>query len=76
MLEAEALMAGEDFAFFGQVVPSVMAFLGIRNETLGSVHGLHSPLFQLDEDALPVGAALHAAFATRYLELNQGATQI
>ena len=76
MLEAEALMAGEDFSFFGQAVPSVMAFLGVRNETLGSVHNLHNPMFRLDEDALPYGAALHAAFATKYLELNQGATAV
>ena len=41
--------------------------LGVRNETLGSVHGLHSPQFRLDEAALSVGARLHAAFAEEWL---------
>lgn len=35
--------AGEDFAFFCQRVPCTFGFLGIRNESLGSVHALHSP---------------------------------
>lgn len=35
--------AGEDFAFFCRKVPCNFGFLGIRNETLGSVHALHNP---------------------------------
>jgi metal-dependent amidase/aminoacylase/carboxypeptidase family protein len=66
--DVEATMAGEDFAFFTRKVPSAFAFLGIRNETLGSVHGLHTARFTLDESALKIGAALHAALATQYLE--------
>jgi len=30
--------------------------------------GLHHPRFVADEDALPIGAALHASFALRSLE--------
>jgi IAA-amino acid hydrolase len=41
--------------------------LGIRNETAGSVHSLHTPSFRLDEAALPLGAALHARFAVDFL---------
>eukprot|EP00798_Chlamydomonas_sp_ICE-L_P028358 gene28359-31485_t len=61
--EAEVLMAGEDFSFFCQKVPCAFAFLGIRNETIGSVHNLHNPLFKLDEGVLYKGAALHATTA-------------
>lgn len=43
VLEVEPLMAAEDFAFFCRAAPCTMAFLGIRNETLGSVHSLHNP---------------------------------
>lgn len=60
-------MPAEDFAFFALAVPSTFAFLGIRNETLGSVHNLHSRNFKLDESALQRGAALHAALAMEYL---------
>ncbi|KAK6938394.1 Peptidase M20, partial [Dillenia turbinata] len=60
-------MGSEDFAFYSEVVPAAFFFIGIRNETLGSVHIAHSPHFMIDEDVLPVGAATHAAIAERYL---------
>ncbi|MFN2459656.1 MAG: M20 family metallopeptidase [Candidatus Velthaea sp.] len=56
-------MGGEDFAYFAQRVPGVLARLGIRNERVGSVHYGHSPQFRLDEGALPVGIRTLAAFA-------------
>lgn len=65
---AEPIMGGEDFSFFLERVPGCMLWLGIRNETLGSVHTLHSPQFQLDENALPIGAAMHVALAEEYLK--------
>ncbi|KIY96289.1 hypothetical protein MNEG_11671 [Monoraphidium neglectum] len=67
VLETEPIMPAEDFAFFARAVPSTFLFLGIRNETLGSVHNLHSRNFVLDEGELHKGAALHAALAMEYL---------
>ncbi|KAL4451666.1 hypothetical protein ABPG75_007328 [Micractinium tetrahymenae] len=61
-------MYAEDFAFLAERVPAAFAMLGIRNETAGSVHGLHTPRFRLDEAALPLGAALHVRFALDFLE--------
>lgn len=66
--DMEPWMAGEDFAFIAQEVPSCFSLLGIRDEKVGSVHGLHTSRFLMDESVLPVGAALHAAFALEYLE--------
>lgn len=63
----EKIMGAEDFSFFSEVIPAAFFFIGIKNETLGSVHSAHSPHFSIDEDALPVGAATHAAIAERYL---------
>jgi len=60
-------LGGEDFAFFAQRVPALMFRLGVRNEARGIVHGVHSSRFDLDEDALPVGAAALARVATDYL---------
>lgn len=60
-------MAAEDFSFFGQLVPSCFVWLGIQNEALGSVHALHNPHFLLDDDVLPVGAAMHASLAVSAL---------
>ncbi|KXZ53594.1 hypothetical protein GPECTOR_6g511 [Gonium pectorale] len=48
-------------------VPCALTFLGIRNETAGSVHALHSPKFTLDEGVLYKGAAMHASVAVNYL---------
>lgn len=61
------MMGAEDFAFYSQVVPAAFYYIGIRNETLGSVVTGHSPYFMIDEDVLPFGAAVHAAIAERYL---------
>ncbi len=60
-------MGGEDFAFYAERVPGLIARLGVRNEARGLVHPLHHPRFDLDEDALPLGAAVLAGFAQRYL---------
>jgi len=62
----EKIMAGEDFAFYQQLVPGVMFGIGIRNEKAGSVYSVHNPYFFVDEDVIPVGAALHAAIAELY----------
>jgi len=65
VLDREALkipgqgrMYSEDFSLFGECVPAVYFFLGTRNEAKGCVHPVHSPIFKLDEDVLPLGTAL------------------
>ncbi|KAI3464522.1 hypothetical protein Pfo_021185 [Paulownia fortunei] len=63
----QPVMGAEDFSFYSEVIPAAFFYIGIKNETLGSVHSPHSPHFMIDEDALPVGAATHAAIAERYL---------
>ncbi|XP_020090636.1 IAA-amino acid hydrolase ILR1-like 6 [Ananas comosus] len=60
-------MGAEDFSFYSEVIPAAFFYIGVRNETLGSVHVGHSPYFMIDEDVLPNGAAMHAAIAERYL---------
>lgn len=60
-------MGAEDFCFYSKVVPASFFYIGIRNESLGSIHTGHSPHFMIDEDVLPIGAAAHAAIAERYL---------
>nr|GEY07422.1 IAA-amino acid hydrolase ILR1-like 5 [Tanacetum cinerariifolium] len=65
------VMTGEDFAFYQEVIPGVIFRIGIRNEGVGSIHFQHSPYFFLDEDVLPIGAALHTAIAESYLNDHQ-----
>ncbi len=65
--EIPPVMGGEDFAYYAQRVPGIFLGLGIRNEEKGSTISVHNPNFLVDEDALPLGSALHAAFALRSL---------
>ncbi|GAB2264988.1 IAA-amino acid hydrolase ILR1-like 5 [Dionaea muscipula] len=65
--ESPKIMAGDDFAFYQQVIPGAIFNIGIRNEEIGSVYSPHSGHFFLDEDVLPVGAALHTLIAEMYL---------
>lgn len=47
-VEIDTQMVGEDFAFIAEEIPSAMYLLGVRNESVGSVHPLHSSRFMLD----------------------------
>jgi len=50
----------EDFAFYLSRVPGAFWSLGVRNEAAGIVHPVHSELFDADESAMAIGAALQA----------------
>lgn len=54
---------GEDFAYYAERVPAAFVFLGAANQDKDCVYPHHHPRFNIDEDALSLGAALHAAFA-------------
>ncbi len=60
-------MGVDDFAYFAQVIPSCYFTLGIRNEAQGITAPLHSPRFDLDESALPLGASILAKAALRLI---------
>ena len=68
MTEATATMGGEDFAYFAEKVPANFVYLGIGNAEKNTTAGLHSPNFKLDEEALPVGVALHATIVLHALQ--------
>jgi amidohydrolase len=60
-------MGAEDFAYYAERVPGLMFRLGVRNEGKGIVHPLHHPRFDVDEEVLPLGSALLADVALRWL---------
>eukprot|EP00210_Caulerpa_lentillifera_P005801 g5547.t1 len=67
VLEAIASSGSEDFAFYGQKIPTVMIALGTKNEIVGSDVSLHNANFKLDEEVLHIGTALHTSLALDYL---------
>jgi amidohydrolase len=60
VLDLDVWMAGEDFAFYSQKVDACFYRLGVRNEAKGIISQVHTPTFDIDEDALEVGAGLMA----------------
>ena len=63
VLEPPPIAAAEDFSYFLQQRPGAFVFVGSRNEARGIVAPHHSPEFDLDEEALPLGCALLASLA-------------
>lgn len=60
-------MGVEDFSFFAEAVPAAFYRLGCRNEAKGIVHGVHTSRFDIDEDCLPLGAALQVQNVLHFL---------
>lgn len=61
-------MAAEDFSYYTQEMPGCFYRLGIRNEAKGITAGVHTPNFNIDEDALEVGSGLMAYIALQELQ--------
>jgi amidohydrolase len=59
-------LGGEDFSYMTQIVPGAMFLLGCGRPD-GIERGLHTPEFDLDEGCLPLGVAILAETARRYL---------
>ncbi len=64
--QTEPLMGSEDFAYYGQHVPSTFLGLGAASAELPAYPN-HHPQFAADEAALPLGAAVLTDCALRLL---------
>lgn len=62
-------MGAEDFAFYTHEVPCTFYRLGTGNEAKGTTNGVHTPNFNVDEDAIELGIGLMAWIAVN--QLNQ-----
>lgn len=51
-------MAAEDFAYYSQQIPACFYRLGTRNETKGITSSVHTPTFDIDEEALELAPGL------------------
>ena len=65
--EAPMSMGAEDFSYYLEKVPGVFIILGIKNEEKGIIYPHHHPKFNVDEDILWRGTALHVLLAYNYL---------
>jgi amidohydrolase len=67
VVSMEKATGGEDFAFFLEKAPGVLAFLGAGNSQKQADYPHHHERFNIDEDALEIGVALYAQYAIDYL---------
>ena len=67
VVEFEPRMGAEDFAFILQKVPGAMLALGVKKPEWPAPKPLHTATFDLDEEALPMGAACLASVALDFL---------
>jgi amidohydrolase len=67
VVDLDTWMAAEDFAYYSQIIPACFYRLGTRNEKKGIVSSVHSPTFDIDEDALNIGVGLMAYLAIKKL---------
>ncbi|CAK6478199.1 amidohydrolase [Peribacillus simplex] len=59
-------LGGEDFGYVTQKIPGSMFFLGCAQKE-GVQRDLHTPIFDIDETCLPIGTAILAHTAVRFL---------
>ncbi|ULQ56623.1 M20 family metallopeptidase [Flavihumibacter rivuli] len=59
--ETEIRMGAEDFGYYSQQIPGCFFRLGVMNKEKGITSGVHTPNFDIDETAIPIGIGLMAA---------------
>jgi len=58
IVDLDLWMASEDFSFYSQSVEGCFYRLGTRNEAKSIISGVHTPYFNIDEDAMKIGMGL------------------
>ncbi|WP_300601028.1 M20 family metallopeptidase [Niabella sp.] len=61
--ETEIRMGAEDFGYYTQQIPGCFYRLGVMNVERGITAGVHTPLFNVDENAIELGMGMMAWLA-------------
>lgn len=70
VLDLPLRMTAEDFAFFSQQAKGCFYRLGVANEAKGITSPVHTPTFDIDESALPIGMGMMAWLTIEELARN------
>lgn len=65
--DIDITLGAEDFAYYSQVIPASFYRLGTSNAAKGISSYVHTPTFDIDEDALKISSGLMAWMALREL---------
>jgi hippurate hydrolase len=63
--ETEKRMGAEDFGYYSQVIPGCFFRLGVRNESKGIIHNVHTPHFNIEEESIENGVGMMAWLGTQ-----------
>jgi amidohydrolase len=63
VVDIDLTLGSEDFAYYSQIIPASFYRLGTRNEAKGITSYVHTPTFDIDEDALAIAPGLMAWMA-------------
>ncbi len=63
--QTEKRMGAEDFGYYSQVIPGCFFRLGVRNASKGIIHNVHTPHFNIEEDAIENGVGMMAWLGTQ-----------
>ena len=58
--ETEKRMGAEDFGYYSQLIPGCFYRLGVMNAEKGITSGVHTPTFNIDENAIEIGMGMMA----------------
>ena len=58
--ETELRMGAEDFGYYAQQIPACFYRLGTMNKAKGITAGVHTPTFNIDENAIEIGMGMMA----------------
>lgn len=67
VLDLDIWMAAEDFAYYSQAADACFYRLGTRNEARGITSSVHTPTFDVEEDAFKISTGLMAYLAVKQL---------
>jgi amidohydrolase len=67
VIDLDIWMAAEDFAYYSQVTDACFYRLGTGNTEKGTTYSVHTPNFDIDEDALKTSTGLMAYIALKQL---------
>jgi len=67
VIDLDLWLAAEDFAYYTHEIPGCFYRLGTGNQVKGATYGLHTPRFNIDEDALHISTGLMAWIALQQM---------
>jgi amidohydrolase len=67
VVDIDLTLGSEDFAYYSHLVPASFYRLGTRNEAKGITSYVHTPTFDIDEDALRISTGMMAWMAVKEL---------